>query len=182
MWKRKKWLKCVLLSLLSFTFGSIAIEGDETQSKMAQNLRLAPVVVLTGVNSRIRSASYSKSTSTRDLDLIWLRHLGKSKIEAALTRSHVLEVDFDKYMVVSLFKGSCFNAQRIHVASMVEGDTRLRLRFEVEWYQTGEARADQSFPFCFIVLPKSAKPVAIEENVQRMIGGKPIWKERAILK
>jgi hypothetical protein len=31
------------------------------------------------------------------------------------------------------------------------------------------------------VLPRSEKPIVLEENVQGLIGGEPIWKVRARL-
>ena len=57
------------------------------------------------------------------------------------------------------------------------------LRFEDKGYQTmsrvGEGHhGNQVTVYGFFVLPRSSKTVVLEENVQNIIGEKPVWKEQ----
>ena len=65
----------------------------------------------------------------------------------------------------------------------VEGGRRLR--FDSSTYQTasmtGEDAGVSVTPFGLWIIDRAGGPVVVEENVQNLIGGEPVWRERARL-
>jgi hypothetical protein len=57
------------------------------------------------------------------------------------------------------------------------------VRFDHKSYQTAGpgGGGERVTPFGFFVMPRTAAPIVLEENVQSLIGKPPEWKERARL-
>jgi len=94
-------------------------------------------------------------------------------------------VNFDKCMVVAIFQGKSWNSNGVTCYSVQDqGDTVL-FRFDEDTYQTmsaepgGNGGGVNVTAYGIFVLPRTTKPLIIEENVQNVIGQPPNWKERA---
>jgi hypothetical protein len=145
-----------------------------------ENVGTRPYVTLAGAHSRVEAAAYHRLLSPEELTAVWLEHVGvdPSRHSDYYNRAGVPLVDFDRCMVVAVFGGRCINSAGIHVVSLSEEKDRVLLRFDHRSYQSG-AKGDRVMPFGFFFLPRSTKPLVLEENVQSLIGGPPKWKERA---
>jgi hypothetical protein len=120
---------------------------------------------------------------------LWSRHAGKPIRAAYGGRPAALEgdaqfipaLDFDRYMVIAIATGASWNSDGIQFVSAEENADRILFRFDHWSYQTAgpDGGGVRVAPFGFFVLPRSAKPIVVEENVQGLIGHPPKWKERA---
>ncbi|MCB2153522.1 hypothetical protein KQI84_01440 [bacterium] len=96
-------------------------------------------------------------------------------------------VDFENYMVLAIVLGKSFNCVEIRVASIEESADRVSVTSDPKTHQTGwidrkQPKDDGSvYPYGSFIVPRSPKPLIVMEDVQGMIGGEPIWKERARL-
>ena len=147
-----------------------------------------PCVILTGADSQVKSEGYFRVESEKEWTSVWHRHKGVEEVKQYDTFFNPLGlpgIDFDKYMVIAVFYGSGWNNAGIKVVSITEEKERLLLRFRGKWYQTvGPGPDGGGRPGCaygFLVLPRTAKTVVLEEDVQHLTGGPPVWKERASL-
>jgi len=88
-------------------------------------------------------------------------------------------VDFDHYMVIAIFQGTGWNNAGVTVVEIVEEDNSIILRFANKYYQTGgtDGGGQRTTAYGLFVLPRSKKPIILEENVQHNKGNPPIWKE-----
>lgn len=139
-----------------------------------------PLLVLTGADSKAEQAGFFRAESADELKAHWLAHLGLKAEEAFRQRSPVLDVDFDRCMVVVLFQGRKTNSRGLDVLGLEESDSALTLRYDDRSFQTAGGVVNV-VPFAFVVLPKTNKPVVVEENVQNLKNQPPKWKERAKL-
>jgi hypothetical protein len=137
-----------------------------------------PYVTLAGAHSRIEAADYRRITSAKELTEVWLRHVGAERQSEFYNEAGVPVVDFARCMVVAAFGGKQVNSAGIYAVSLTEEKDRVLLRFDHRGYQSGP-EGDRVTPYGFFFIPRSAKPLVLEDNVQHMIGGQPVWKERA---
>lgn len=142
-----------------------------------------PCVTITGTDSNISERCYRRITAEEDWTRVWQKHKGQKENEEYNLYYNPLGlplVDFDRYMVIGVFQGSGANNAGLNAVSISEEQDRIVLRFENKSYQTlgpdGGAKAVTVYGF--FVVPRSAKSVTLEENVQGLIGGPPVWKER----
>lgn len=142
-----------------------------------------PYVTLTGTNSQVKERSYRRAASEDEWIKIWQRHKGEKEskdYDLFYNPLGLPSIDFEKCMVIAVFQGSGWNSAGLKAVAILEKKDRIVLRFQNKWYQTGP-HAKQVTVYGFFVLPRSSKTVVLEENVQNIIGGKPVWKERASL-
>jgi hypothetical protein len=150
----------------------------------AQNSELQnavkPIVVMAGADSNVHGFSNQRITTPDDWASIWSGHLGKSVDDAYRP---TLEVDFDRCLVVAIFRGEEVNVRGIKINSTFETKDSIVIRFEDVGYQTSGAdnnkRPDR--PYAFVVLPKTSKSIVLEENTQRYKGAPPVWTQCARL-
>lgn len=150
--------------------GSVATAGDVT----------APAVTYRGAASAITEPRYVRVTSQADFEKLWKEHRGE-----AAQHTDMLDVDFKTCMVIAIFQGRSANTDGVKLEGVSERNGGLLVRFD-EWsYQTMTIQGDpesgiiRTTAYGFIVLPRSEKPVVLEENTQGLIGKPPIWTERA---
>ncbi|MHC4137878.1 MAG: hypothetical protein ACYS0K_23295 [Planctomycetota bacterium] len=157
-----------VLTLIAF----LALAGEKQQAR--------PYVTLAGARSEIKMAEDHRIATQEELTAVWLKHVGAdpSRHSDYYNKAGVPVVDLDRCMVVAVFGGRCINSAGIHVVSVAEEKDRVLLRFDHRSYQSG-AEGDRVTPFGFFFMPRSGKPLVLEENVQNLIGGPPKWKERA---
>jgi len=141
-----------------------------------------PYVTLAGARSRIETAEYQRIASEKELTELWLRHVGEQPERHSdfYNEAGVPTVDFSRCMVVAAFGGKRTNSAGIYAVSLVEEADRVVLRIDHRSFQTGP-EPSRATPFGFFFVPLSMKPLVLEENVQQVIGGAPVWKERARL-
>jgi hypothetical protein len=135
----------------------------------------APLAVLTGNDSHVKARTYERIASPTDWKKTWLKHLGMK--EDTIYRP-AMEVDFDRCEVVALFEGESWNTCGFVVHSVTERDDSILLRVEGVYYQT-EGDGDCVAPFAFVVVPKSSKPITLEQSDPHFPNEPPRWKEVA---
>jgi len=122
-----------------------------------------------GADSRVTKREIRLVRSAKDWTELWGRH----SLEPSPP------VDFGEETVVAILLGRAWNSRGV-TARVTGDDERIRVRFDELSYQT-MGGGDRVTPFGFFVIARSAKPVVVEENVQGLIGGEPVWAERARL-
>jgi hypothetical protein len=148
---------------------------------------MEPFVGFSGADSKVKLRQYRKVTSVGDWPELWISHLGLSQIEGEYNwfynEAGVPFVDFERCMVISVFQGEGWNSAGVRVVTITEEEDHILLRFDDQSYQTmgPDGGGQRVTPFGIFVLPRSKKPVVLEENVQGLIGKPPVWKERARL-
>jgi len=147
-----------------------------------------PYVSLSGPDGHVKEAGYVRITTREDWAKQWLRNLGekpsgKHGYDEYYNPKRLPRVDFTRCFVLAIYKGECWNCTAIDVKSVDETKDRLRVRFRGRYYQTmgPDGGGEEVAPYGFFILPKTTKPIVIEEDVHGTIGGDPVWKERARL-
>lgn len=134
-----------------------------------------------GAHSRVEAAEYLRIRTDADWQKLWTRHAGEV-LETPYKLAKYPVVDFDRCEVLAVFQGKTMNTRGLALASLSEDDDRVLLRFDStsRSYQSGP-EGDAVTPYLLCVVPRSSKPVVLEEDVHQRIGGSPRWKERARL-
>jgi hypothetical protein len=146
-----------------------------------------PLLLLTGADSRMDKTAYHRVASAEAFRKLWLRHLGKSEDGAFLERAPALAIDFDRCMVLAIFRCEKGYSRGLNVVSVAEGKETITLRFEDLGSQVaaplgGALPVTSVTPaYAFVVLPSSTKSVVLEEAVRDLKDQPPAWKERARL-
>jgi hypothetical protein len=153
-------------------------------------------VAITGPDSHVATPQYHRIASNESWTRIWQEHMGQSwqqrkeRIQQRRADADDLReplalptIDFDNYMVIGIFQGEGRNCTGLTAVSISEDDRRIVFRYTKESYQTfGPAGSggggDKVTAYGLFVLPRSAKPVVVEENAQNILGEPPVWKER----
>lgn len=168
-------LVCVAPAALGFLLAVSAISSAQDGIAAKGS---APLVSLSGINSRIGKESYFLVKSAKNWTELWSRHAGTNNAE------RMPIVDFDTCMVAAVFSGKMINCRGVEAVELTENGREMILRFQNLTYQTvvtekDRAEAKAVTPFGFFVVRDSAKPVALEKNVQQYLGMPPVWKEVA---
>ncbi len=140
-----------------------------------------PLLTLTGPKSFVETAEAHRARSAAEFEKLWLRHAGKTENDAFYNAAGVPDIDFDRCMVIAVFQGMGWNSAGLRVEALIEEEGRILLRFDDKSYQTEgpDGGGVRVTAYGFFVLPRSDKPVVVEEDVQDLIGAPPKWKERA---
>lgn len=142
---------------------------------------LRPLVSWSGWDSRITQREYHRVMDAESWARLWQQHAGPAPRDAT-GAPQIPTVSFEACMVIAIFAGTGVNSSGIEIISITEDERRLRIRFDQRSYQTMSAgpedRGRQVSDYGIFVLPRSGKEVVLEENVQRLIGEPPNWKER----
>ena len=171
-----------LITVSSFVFAFYLLSSASTfaEDKIAAKT-IRPYVILTGAQSHVNERSCFRITSREDWTELWLRHVGKNS-QGGYNHYHnqagIPEIDFDQCMVVAIFQGSCWNSAGLKADSIIEAKDEITFRFDDKCYQTMEL-GDRVVVYGFFILPRSAKMITLEENVQGIIGNPPVWEKRA---
>jgi len=156
---------------------------------------LRPSVTISGAHSHVTIRRYHRVTSAELWRRIWQEHMGKSwqerreRVAQRRTDPNDLSepltfpmIDFENYMVIGIFDGEGHNCTALTVVSVYEEDKRIVLRYKRELYQTMArvgtgVKGDKTTAYGLFVVPRSVKPVVVEENVQNILGDPPLWQE-----
>ncbi|MBK9118251.1 MAG: hypothetical protein IPM18_01425 [Phycisphaerales bacterium] len=119
---------------------------------------------------------------------LWRRALPDTSPRDHLEHPLVPEVDFGRCTVLACFDGAGWNANGLVLVSVEELEAVVRVRIDKRSYQTsgmgpGGGRVPVTPYGLFVVpkLPRDGRPVVVEQNVQNLIGGPAVWRERARL-
>lgn len=140
-----------------------------------------PLVVFGGTDSGVRQAGYRRVETDEQWAAVWRDHRGPDG--AAHPRP---QVDFTRCTVVALFRGATANCEDLSAATVAEAGGAVVVRIEFPGYATGiNVEPHAVTPFGFIVLPKTDKPIVLEQDEgSRKAVDQPvvsIWKEVARL-
>jgi len=144
---------------------------------------LKPCVVITGADSHVVQRQYHRITSTNNWTRLWQKHKTEKVTDQYDLYYDPLTlplIDFDRYMVIAIFQGSGWNSAGLTAVSISEEDNRIIFRFDDKSYQTGgpDGGGKKVAVYGFFVVPRSSKPVVLEENVQGILGKPPVWEKR----
>lgn len=135
---------------------------------------------LRGPHSAVDVRRFERVTAAADFAKLWREH----RPEADNRHADMLDVDWDAQMVVAIFQGKSANSDGVKTEDVIDRGADLLIRYDDYSYQTMSTGKDPNggaqrvTAFGFIVLPRSEKPIVIEENTQGLIGKPPIWTER----
>jgi hypothetical protein len=144
---------------------------------------IKPCVTLTGADSRVAERGYHRITSMNEWVDVWRKHKGSpegGEYDHYYNPLGIPAIDFDRFMVIAVFQGAGMNSAGLDAVWLSPDEDRIVVRFDDKSYQTlgPDGGGKHVAVFGFFVLPRSSKPVLLEENVQRLIGKPPVWKER----
>lgn len=122
-----------------------------------------------GDDSRIDEASYLRIASAEDWKALWRRHAD----------AEPPDVDWSRHEVVAVFQGDGIS-HGVQFGDAFEDDETVTVRFCGVYKQT-MGPAPRTAAFGMIVLPRSKKPIAVEEDVHSFKDMPPVWKARARL-
>ncbi|PCJ54367.1 MAG: hypothetical protein COA79_21865 [Planctomycetota bacterium] len=139
-----------------------------------------PCVVITGTDSHVSKRGYQRITSKKDWIRAWEKNKGQklgNKYDHNYNSLGLPLIDFERYMVIAIFQGSGRNSRGLKAISVSEEQYRIAFRFDDESYQTIGGHIEVAV-YGFFIIPRSSKPLILEENVQGLNGKPPVWKKR----
>ena len=175
-------MKKVITGLIVIIVCSVVVHGLTVEQKNTPSA-VRPCVTITGAYSHVSERSYHRITSEEQWTRVWQKHKGQKEDERYDLYYNPLGlpfVDFDGYMVIAIFQGSSWNSAGLKAVSISEEVNRIVFRFDDKSYQTAgpDGGGKKVTVYGLFVVPRSAKAVILEENVQGLIGKPPVWKER----
>ena len=172
------------------------------QEKNTDN-KIKPCAIISGNDSHVTTKKYLRITSMKDWVCIWQEHHGEKPQESYDFYYDPLTlpiIDFNNYMVIVTFQGNTWNCTGLKLFSITEESQQIVFRYDEKNYQTfgrvDSGEIDNKASVCtdsaseldgkvvaygFFVLPRTKKPIIIEENIQYRLGEPPIWEKRAVL-
>jgi hypothetical protein len=156
------WLSAILLAC--------QLSGAAGAEEQVAALR--PYVSWSGAHSKLAERLCLRITSQEEWAKLWERH--------AVKGTDVPQVDFGHCMVVAAFQGKASNSDGVVAKSITEKAGRILVRLDERFYQTlgPDGGGVRVTAYGLFVLPRSSKPVVVEENAQSTIGAPAVWKER----
>lgn len=147
---------------------------------------IRPSVVLTGSDSHIQKRGYHRVESKKEWIKLWRQHKGDkgtAEYDRDFNPLGLPRIEFDQVMVIAIFQGSGWNSAGLEAVEVREQQDHVLFRFDDKSYQTAgpDGGGRQVTVYGFFVLPRSPKPVVLEENVQSLLGEPPVWREQARL-
>ncbi|HEY4235407.1 MAG TPA: hypothetical protein VGM76_18395 [Lacipirellulaceae bacterium] len=170
----------VLLAIVTFT----ALGPFSCLAAQAENEKQTPpskaLVAISGADSHVRKPTYERISTPEDWYRVWARHLGTTKDDAYCS---ILEVDFDRCLVVAIFRGEETNIRGIRIDSLLESTDSIVIRFVRLGYQTAGSDNNKppDRPYAFVIVPKTDKSIVLEQRIQAMGDQQQQWEECAQL-
>jgi hypothetical protein len=134
--------------------------------------KIAPRMHWSGAESRIAKRFAAVVSTQENFERLRERLLGD---KSDIGKYH--KPDFAKELVLFVSDGDSSNCSGISADSVYRDDKRLLVRLHRQTFQTiGDGVRGR--PYGIFILPrKDGEAILFERNVQRYIGGPPIWKE-----
>lgn len=168
-------LSATVLAGASFVAVAAARPGPQIDQPAAM-----PAVSFIGHDSLITERRFARVTTKAEWVALLEEHLG-DRMPMSLTDWPLPPVvDFDRYQIVAFFRGSAWNTNGEFVVSVEDRGADWLVRFDSSTFQTmgPDGGGMRATPFGIWILPRTSKPIVIEENVQGLIGKPPVWKEQ----
>lgn len=179
----------IIRSVLALGIAGMVIAGTlATRGRADQPARPTapmPCVTWSGSASHIlKGLEVLRLTTADDWTKAWTRHMGDAIEKNSFNEPVIPEVDFDRFMVLAIFRGKSVNNNGEYIVSIDEHAEHLLVRFDSHSFQSasfggGPDPGQSVVPYGLFVLARSAKELVVEENVQDLIGAPPKWKEQA---
>ena len=185
---RSSFVRCAVAGIAALALSaSFAPSRANAQDPAGPAAALAPLVTWSGPDSAIKEATFQRITDETTWLRLWEKHTSRAALRDNIGRPLIPKINFERCMVVAIFKGTQVNSNGVVVESIVQEPDRIVFRFDVSGYQTAAGLDDRSgrggavdcTPFGIFVMPRSSKSLVIEEDVQGLKDHPPQWKERA---
>lgn len=168
------------LIVLASAAGAMAMAGGYLADSVDER---PPLMVMTGHESDVAEARYRLAASQEVFDEVWVGHMGDRVTRAAQGWPMPPRIDFEACEAIFIFGGASTNTNGYRVMETIEAADAVTIRFEDISFQTssldGADAGVRARPWAMLLIEKTDKTVVLEQNVQGLIGGDPIWKERA---
>lgn len=145
-----------------------------------------PCMSLYGPDSAIQHRRVERIRDEAAWNALWSEHLGEGGPRAAQGWPLPPAIDFARFEVVAFFRGDSSNRNGEIAQDVDTSGDRVRIRFDSLSYQTavindgrspGPQRAGANCrPYGIWVIPRTSKPIVLEENVQGMKGHPALWR------
>jgi hypothetical protein len=171
------------LVVIGSYFGTVGVAAQEESSSPIST----PLVAISGTDSHVTKPSYERVTTAKDWRRIWAGHL-ETTVDSYYRA--IMEVDFDRCLVVVMFRGEQIQIRQITIDSVLETAGSITIRFNELGYGIGLGKDEKppkpERPYAFVILPKTNKEIVWEEKIwskeDSARGRPPKWEERARLK
>ena len=173
MRRRSKAGTAVVLPLAAAAIGccllsAVAAVGD------AEAQTVQPHVIWSGSDSAISQREYLRVTSEREWKSLWQRHSGvKYEHDQGHRAPGIPIIDFEGSMIVAVFGGKAMCTRGVRALSVTEDKESLRLRFRGQL--VGCTGDHPTTPYMILVLPRTTKPVDLEEQGANDANGNVTW-------
>ncbi len=170
-------MRRLFVSVIIITIGALLSAG--VQRHQPPDLRsITPLVSWSGAFSEIHVPTIQRVVNREQWAALWKRHMGRKTERNATNVQVIPEVDFETCMVVAVFSGEMTQSNGNTVASLIDFDDHLRLRyarhlFEVSVRAERDARLVDVTPYGIFVIPRSDKRIEVEEEIPSMFGRPP---------
>lgn len=176
--REKKTMKELIVFGVSLVVMGI---GVMTTSPIAR-ISTRPCVVMTGADSEVTDPSYQRILSEDEWVKVWQQHKGQEaagKYDFFYDPLALPRIDFEQYMVVVILEGGGWNCAGLTAESVTEKEEQITMRFGRKPFQTAgpDGGGRKVSVYGFFVLPRSTKPVVLEQKTYARKGAKPSWKE-----
>lgn len=176
-------------SLLALPLAALAagLASARSASSPAQPLpieRSRPGIMLYGPESSIHERRFERIRDQQALNTLWAEHakdLGGQTSQGWLLPP---QIDFTSLEVIAFFRGPAVNTSG-EIAELIEiGAEQVWLRFDsitptpASDYAGPGGTAVRSHPYGLWVIPRSDKPISLEENIEDTTSGPPRWREQ----
>ncbi len=171
-----------LLTMLAALTLPIAALAPSAGAQEEAPLRV--LFTMTGRTSDVVEPRYELATTQEAFDKVWTEHMGERVERAGQGWAMPPRADFESTAVVFIFGGRSFNSNGFTIEGVSGDRDAASIRFDAITYQTAAAfgevdHGDSVTPWLMAVIERPTGGVVLEENVQGLIGGDPIWRERA---
>ncbi len=145
-----------------------------------ESASLKPCVSFNGAHSSIGTPRIEIIRDAAAWKALWVEHRG-DRVDTSVYGPEAPVIDFTRYDVIAVFSGEAWNCNGHFVVDVADLAETRRVRFDSHTFQTAGPGGGgvKSRPYGIWVLPRTARPIVLEENVQGLIGHPPVWKERA---
>jgi hypothetical protein len=166
-------------------------------AKELEATKLRPTAVFQGSHSQIKKETFRLIDTEAAWKELWKQHRGEATGRRYTEPELAFNIDFDTQYVVTIFTGKCDWCKvtpRQRGASIIIGYKAIGYQIigrppvgtpvdpeEERARRKWEKQSGAAAPYTFIVLPRPIKTVVIEQDVQRVIAGPPVWKHRVTL-
>lgn len=175
----------IALAAAAIAASSLAIAaGGRAQPNAADRAQPGrALLVLTGPDGGAQQPVWTIARSQEVLREAWIEVRGEGVATAAQGWPLVPQVDFDRCEAILIARGPSHNANGYRVIEVTEDEGSVTVRVARDAFQTagmgpGGGRV-ASNPWALILIPRTDKTIFLHENTQNLIGGEPIWTERA---